>query len=97
MGLRCLLHLTLGIGLISCFYMSTERTQDLDTSEGPAITEVEGYGPSGPEDQQEPGQTPLEVHLAFHRQPPVYMLPGYYGYRGLARLASTEVNGYLAR
>ena len=98
----CLIHLTLGIGLISCLYMSTEKLQQLNTPEGgAAVTEVEGYGPSGPVDQEDPGQTPLEVHLLLLRQ-----MPGYYSHSlqplnypdyGLARLASTEVNTYLAR
>lgn len=98
----CLIHLTLGIGLISCLYMSTEKLQQLNTPEGgAAITEVEGSGANGPVDQQVSGQTPLEVHLLLLRQVPGYyshdLQPLSYPDSGLARLVSTEVNTYLAR
>ena len=70
-----LLHLTVGLCLVSCHYMSSEG---LDT------TSSERYeGPGGP-GQPEASGAPIEVHLTLHRQlgfQPGYQ-PGYqFGYQ----------------
>merc|ERR1711936_1178777 len=81
-----LLHLTVGLCLVSCHYMSSEG---LDTASS------ERYeGPGGP-GQPEASGAPIEVHLTLHRQlgfQPAYQL-GDIPSNGLSRYVSTEVNG----
>ena len=54
-------QVSLGLGLVcGHYYVSTEKYEDLQTGGGEAITEVEGYGPSGP-----PAPVPIEVRTDF--------------------------------
>ena len=69
MGNKALLifQATLGLGLVCCHYykinVSTEKYEDLQTGAGEAITEVEGYGPTGPADQSRPALAPAPIEV----------------------------------
>ena len=61
LGKKALIIFQLSLGLVcSHYYVSTEKYEDLQTGGGEAITEVEGYGPSGPLDP-----VPIEVRTDF--------------------------------
>ena len=68
MGNKALLILQVTFGLVcSHYYVSTEKYEDLNTGE--AITEVEGFGPSGPPDQTDQSRqapVPIEVRTYFN-------------------------------
>ena len=65
MGNKALLILQVTFGLVcSHYYVSTEKYEDLNTGE--AITDVEGFGPSGPADQTDQSSSvPIEVQTCF--------------------------------
>ena len=68
MGNKALLILQVSLGLVcSHYYVSTEKYEDLSTGGGEAITEVEGFGPSGPPDQTDQSRpVPIEVRTYFN-------------------------------
>ena len=73
LGINALLILHASLGLVFCnyYFVSTEKYQDLNTGAGEDITEVEGYGPSGPVDQSRLGPAPVPIEVRPHFVPPL--------------------------